>query len=151
MWGLGLDLPGLGLGFYEKVSVSSRNLSQVSVSEVTVSTTSLTVTFERACCTVNAVVESSMVINKCAKEVPFTTLTVEAMVHACENEKEIDTTHENNHVSLSGSTEWMVMPVTLAKWSSNRNHQYHDQRLFYSVYSKITQIHIYEIGRLSQS
>jgi len=33
--------PGLGLGFYDKVSVSSRNLSQVSVSEVTVSTTSL--------------------------------------------------------------------------------------------------------------
>ena len=41
MWGLGLELPGLGLGFYDKVSVSSRNLSQVSVSEVTVSTTSL--------------------------------------------------------------------------------------------------------------
>ena len=47
MWGLGLELPGfgLGLGFYNKVtvSVSSRNLSQVtaSVSEVTVSTTSL--------------------------------------------------------------------------------------------------------------
>jgi len=46
---LGLELPGLGLGlglgFYDKVSVSvkvsSRNLSQVSVSEVTVSTTSL--------------------------------------------------------------------------------------------------------------
>jgi len=36
---LGLELPGLG--FYDKVSVSSRNLSQVSVSEVTVSTTSL--------------------------------------------------------------------------------------------------------------
>jgi len=33
--GLGLELPGLGLGFYDKVSVSSRNLSQVS--EVTVS------------------------------------------------------------------------------------------------------------------
>ena len=31
MWGLGLELPGLGLGFYDKVSVSSRNLSQVSV------------------------------------------------------------------------------------------------------------------------
>ena len=41
MWGLGLELPSLGLGFYDKVSVSSRNLSQVSVSEVTVSTTSL--------------------------------------------------------------------------------------------------------------
>ena len=43
MWGLGLELPGLGLGlgFYDKVSVSTRNLSQVSVSEVTVSTTSL--------------------------------------------------------------------------------------------------------------
>jgi len=43
MWGLGLELPGLGLGFYDKVSVSSRNLSQVLVSvlEVTVSTTSL--------------------------------------------------------------------------------------------------------------
>jgi len=39
MWGL--ELPGLGLGFYDKVSVSSRNLSQVSVSEVAVSTTSL--------------------------------------------------------------------------------------------------------------
>ena len=38
-WGLGLELPGLGLGFYDKVSVSSRHLSQVS--EVTVSTTSL--------------------------------------------------------------------------------------------------------------
>jgi len=46
---LGLELPGFGLGFglgfYDKVSVSvsSRNLSQVlvSVSEVTVSTTSL--------------------------------------------------------------------------------------------------------------
>jgi len=42
---LGLELPGLCLGFYDKVSVSvsSRNLSQVSVSvlEVTVSTTSL--------------------------------------------------------------------------------------------------------------
>jgi len=37
--------PGLGLGFYDKVSisVSSRNLSHVSVSEVTVSTTSLAV------------------------------------------------------------------------------------------------------------
>jgi len=42
--GLGLELPGLGLGFYDKVSVSSRNLSQVSVSEVTVSTTSLPTT-----------------------------------------------------------------------------------------------------------
>ena len=42
MWGLGLGLPGLGLGFYDKVSVSSQNLSQVSVSEVTISTTSLT-------------------------------------------------------------------------------------------------------------
>jgi len=41
MWGLGLELPGLGLDFYDKVSVSSRNLSQVSVSEVTVSTKSL--------------------------------------------------------------------------------------------------------------
>ena len=43
--GLGLEFPdlGLGLGFYDKVSVSvsSRNLSQVSVSGVTVSTTSL--------------------------------------------------------------------------------------------------------------
>jgi len=40
---LGLELPGVGLGFYDKVSVSvsSRNLSQVSVSKVTVSTTSL--------------------------------------------------------------------------------------------------------------
>jgi len=37
--GLELPLPGLGLGFNDKVSVSSRNLS--SVSEVTVSTTSL--------------------------------------------------------------------------------------------------------------
>ena len=43
MWGLGFELPGLGLGIYDKVSVSSRNLSQVSVSvlEVTVSTASL--------------------------------------------------------------------------------------------------------------
>jgi len=43
MWGLGLELPGLGLCFYDKVSVSSRNLSQVSVSvsDVTVLTTSL--------------------------------------------------------------------------------------------------------------
>ena len=43
MWGLGLELPGLSLGFYDKVSVlvSFRNLSQVSVSEVAVSTTSL--------------------------------------------------------------------------------------------------------------
>ena len=32
-----------GLGFYDKGSVSSRNLSQVSVSEVTVSTTSLVI------------------------------------------------------------------------------------------------------------
>jgi len=40
---LGLELPGLGLGFFDKVSVSSRNLSQVQVSEVTVSTTSLLV------------------------------------------------------------------------------------------------------------
>jgi len=42
-WGLGLELPGPSLGFYDKVSVSvsSRNLSQVSVLEVTVSTTSL--------------------------------------------------------------------------------------------------------------
>ena len=43
--GLGLELPGLslGLGFYDKVSVSSQNLSQVSVSvsEVTVLATSL--------------------------------------------------------------------------------------------------------------
>ena len=39
--GLGLELPGLGLGFYDKVSVSSRNMSQVSVSEVMVSNTSL--------------------------------------------------------------------------------------------------------------
>ena len=38
---LGLELPGLGLDVYDKVSVSSRNLSQISVSEVTVSTTSL--------------------------------------------------------------------------------------------------------------
>ena len=37
--GLGFELPGLG--FYDKVSVSSRNLSQVSVSEVTVSSTLL--------------------------------------------------------------------------------------------------------------
>jgi len=41
MWGLGLELPGLGLGFYDKVLVSSRNLCKVSISEVTVSTTSL--------------------------------------------------------------------------------------------------------------
>ena len=50
MWGLGLELPGLGLclDFYDKVSVSvsSRNLSQVSVSEVTVSTTSLLLRFK---------------------------------------------------------------------------------------------------------
>jgi len=38
---LGFKLPGLGLGFYDKVSVSSRNLSQVSLSEITVLTTSL--------------------------------------------------------------------------------------------------------------
>jgi len=38
-----LKLPGhgLSLGFYDKLSVSSRNLSQVSVSDVTVSTTLL--------------------------------------------------------------------------------------------------------------
>jgi len=44
--GLGLELPGLGLGFYDKVSVlvSSRNLSQVSVSEVAFSTKSLVAT-----------------------------------------------------------------------------------------------------------
>ena len=41
MWGLGLKHPGLRLGLYDKVSVSTRNLSQVLVSEVTVSTTSL--------------------------------------------------------------------------------------------------------------
>jgi len=41
IWGLDLKLSGLGLGFYDKVSVSSQNLSQVSVSEVAVSTTSL--------------------------------------------------------------------------------------------------------------
>jgi len=41
MWGLGLELPGLSLGFYDTISVSSRNLNQVSVSEVTISTTSL--------------------------------------------------------------------------------------------------------------
>jgi len=36
--GLGLELPGLGLGLdlYDKVSVSSRNLGQVSVAEITV-------------------------------------------------------------------------------------------------------------------
>jgi len=41
MWGL-----GLGLGFYDKLSVSCRNLSEISVSvtEVTVSTTSLPAT-----------------------------------------------------------------------------------------------------------
>jgi len=41
--GHGLELPGLGLGFYDEVSVSvpSRNFSQVSVSEVTFSTTSM--------------------------------------------------------------------------------------------------------------
>jgi len=48
--GLGLEPPGLvlGLGFYGKVSVSvsSRNLSQVSVSEVTVSTAPLTSALE---------------------------------------------------------------------------------------------------------
>jgi len=42
---LGLELPsfGLGLGFYDKVpiSVSSRHLNKVSISEVAVSTTSL--------------------------------------------------------------------------------------------------------------
>jgi len=52
MWGLGLELPGfgLGLGFYDKVSVSvsSRNWSQVSVSEITVSTTSLLATTNKA-------------------------------------------------------------------------------------------------------
>jgi len=42
MWGFGLELPGLGFGFFDKVSVSSRNLSQVS--EITVSTTSLLAT-----------------------------------------------------------------------------------------------------------
>jgi len=45
MWGLGLELLSLGLslGFYDKVLVSvlSRSLSQVSVSEVKISTTSL--------------------------------------------------------------------------------------------------------------
>jgi len=39
--GHGLELPGLGLGFYDEVSVPSRNFSQVSVSEVTFSTTSM--------------------------------------------------------------------------------------------------------------
>jgi len=59
MWGLGLELPGLGLGlvFYDKASVSSRNLIQVSVSEVTVSTTSLllasrVVQYEISCCSI---------------------------------------------------------------------------------------------------
>jgi len=48
--GLGLELPGLSLGFYDKVSVlvSSWNLSQVSVLEVTVSTTSLLVSTKQS-------------------------------------------------------------------------------------------------------
>jgi len=33
---LGLEFPGVGLGFYDKVSVSFRNLGQVSVSEARV-------------------------------------------------------------------------------------------------------------------
>ena len=55
---LGLELPSLGLGlaFYDKLSVSSRNLSQVSVSvsvsEVTVSTTPLVSIAHRHSCSV---------------------------------------------------------------------------------------------------
>ena len=39
--GLELQVSSLGLGVFDEVSVSSRNFNQVSVSEVTVSTTSL--------------------------------------------------------------------------------------------------------------